>query len=162
AALPTVVQPTNVASLVGVNTLSTTCPASLTQIPGDPFPYVSGTSGPQYIPDCLVSSNAAALLGAGIFLKPNVGWQYQGGANTHVWGKEEIVRMDHQFSDKFSIFGHYIADQSIQSYGTVLWSGDGSPAVGNTYGNPSSSIVVHTTHQIRPTLLNETSFAYDG
>jgi hypothetical protein len=157
-----VVQPANVASLVGVNTLSTTCPAGFTPTAGQPFPYVTGTSGPQYIPDCLVSSNASALLGAGIFLKPNNAWNYVGGANTHVWGKEEIARIDHQFSDKFSIFGHYIADQSIQSYGTVLWSGDNSPAVGNTYGNPSASYVVHATHQIRPTLLNEISFNYDG
>ncbi len=158
--LPVVTQPINVASLAGVNTLSATCPEGFTPTAGAPFP--TNGSGAQYVPDCLVSSNAAALLGAGIFLKPNVGWQFKGGANTHVWGKEEIARIDHQFSDKFSIFGHYIADQSIQSYGTVLWSGDGSPAVGNTYGNPSGSYVVHTTHQIRPTLLNEISFNYDG
>jgi hypothetical protein len=158
--LPTVVQPANVASLVGVNTLSTTCPAGFTPTAGAPFP--TNLSGAQYVPDCLVSSNAAALLGAGIFLQPNVGWQFQGGANTHVWGKEEIARIDHQFSDKFSIFGHWISDQSIQSYGTVLWSGDSSPAVGNTYGNPSYSMVVHATNQIHPNLLNEIAFNYDG
>jgi hypothetical protein len=158
--LPTVDQPANVASLVGVNTVSTTCPAGFTPTAGAAFP--TNGSGAQYIPDCLVSSNAAALLGAGIFLAPNDGWQFKGGANTHVWGKEEIARIDHQFSDKFSIFGHWISDQSIQSYGTVLWSGDNSPAVGNTYGNPSYSMVVHATNQIHPNLLNEIAFAYDG
>jgi len=150
-----VVQPDNVAALVGVNTVSTTCPAGFTPTPGEAFPNNT-------IPDCLVSSNAAALLNAGIFLQPNSGWQYKGGANTHVWAKEEIARIDHQFSSKFSIFGHWISDQSIQSYGTVLWSGDNSPAVGNTYGNPSYSMVIHATNQIRPNLLNEVAFNYDG
>jgi uncharacterized protein YfiM (DUF2279 family) len=146
-----VVAPTNIASL------DTNCSAAVqaTLIAGQPFP--SNT-----IPDCAINSNATALLGAGIFLKPNSGWQYKGGANTHVWGKEEIARIDHQFSDKFSIFGHWISDQSIQSYGTVLWSGDNSPAVGNTYGNPSYSFVVHATNQIHPNLLNEIAFNYDG
>jgi hypothetical protein len=146
-----VVAPANIASL------DTNCSAAVqaTLVAGNPFP--SNT-----IPDCAINPNATALLGAGIFLKPNNGWQFKGGANQHVWAKEEIARIDHQFSDKFSIFGHWISDQSIQSYGTVLWSGDNDPAVGNTYGNPSYSMVIHATNQIHPNLLNEIAFAYDG
>jgi len=150
SALQTVV-PANIASL------DTGCSAAVqaTLVAGSPFPNNT-------IPDCAINSNATALLGAGIFKQPNDGWQFKGGANQHVWGKEEIARIDHQFSDKFSIFGHWISDQSIQSYGTVLWSGDSSPAVGNTYGNPSYSMVVHATNQIHPNLLNEIAFNYDG
>jgi len=146
-----VVAPANIASL------DTGCSAAVQAnlVAGKPFPDNT-------IPDCAINPNATALLGAGIFLKPNNGWQFQGGANQHVWAKEEIARIDHQFSDKFSIFGHWISDQSIQSYGTVLWSGDNDPAVGNTYGNPSYSMVVHATNQIHPNLLNEIAFAYDG
>jgi hypothetical protein len=114
------------------------------------------------IPDCLVSPNAAALLAAGIFPKPNNGWAFIGGANQPTTGKEEIVRIDHTFSDKFSVFGHFIADQAIQTYGTTQWSGDNVPSIGNTFGNPSSSYVIHATHIIRPNLLNEISFNYDG
>jgi hypothetical protein len=157
-----VVQPGNVAALAAANASTTPCPAGFTPTPGAAFPYVTGSSGPQYIPDCLINPNATALLSAGIFLKPNDAWQFKGGANQHVWGKEEIARIDHQFSDKFSVFGHWISDQSIQSYGTVLWSGDNSPAVGNTYGNPSFSAVIHATNQIHPNLLNEIAFNYDG
>ncbi len=114
------------------------------------------------IPDCLVSPNAAALLAAGIFPKPNNGWAFIGGANQPTTGKEEIVRIDHTFSDKFSVFGRFIADQAIQTYGTTQWSGDNVPSIGNTFGNPSSSYVIHATHIIRPNLLNEISFNYDG
>src|SRR5581483_3356595 len=114
------------------------------------------------IPDCLVSPNAAAVLAAGIFPKPTNGWAFQGGANQPTTGKEEIVRIDHTFNDKFSVFGHFIDDQAIQTFGTSMWSGDNSPAVGNTFNNPSMSYVIHATHIIRPNLLNEVSFNYDG
>ena len=110
----------------------------------------------------MVNPNANALLGAGIFPKPTNGAQFQGGNNSPTTGKEEIVRMDHQFSDKFSIFGHFIADQAIQTYGTTQWSNDNVPSVFNTFDNPSYSYVIHATHTISPTLLNEIAFAYNG
>jgi hypothetical protein len=114
------------------------------------------------IPDCAISANAAAVLGAGVFPKPTNGWAFQGGANQPTTGKEEIVRIDHTFNDKFSVFGHFIADQAIQTFGTTMWSGDNDPSVGNTFNNPSMSYVIHATHIIRPNLLNEISFNYDG
>jgi hypothetical protein len=114
------------------------------------------------IPACLVDPNAAALLGAGIFPKPTSGWAFIGGANQPTTGKEEIVRIDHTFTDKFSVFGHFIADQALQTYGTTQWSGDNVPSIGNTFGNPSRSYVIHATNVIRPNLLNEVAFSYDG
>ena len=43
-----------------------------------------------------------------------------------------------------------------------MWSGDNVPTVGNTFGNPSYSGVIHATHTISPTLLNEIAFNYNG
>jgi len=114
------------------------------------------------IPACAVNPNSAALLGAGIFPKPTSGWQFIGGSNQPTYGKEEIARIDHQFTDKFSVFGHWISDQAAQTYGQTMWSGDNSPSVGDTFGNPSYSAVVHATYQIRPNVLNEVAFNYDG
>ena len=116
------------------------------------------------IPSCAVNPNAAALLGAGIFPQPTdvATWQFIGGNKQPTYGKEEIARIDHHFSDKFSIFGHWISDQASQTYGETMWSGDGVPTVGNTFGNPSYSAVVHATYSIRPNLLNEIAFNYDG
>jgi len=156
------VQPANVTSLAGVNTLSSTCPAGFTPTAGAAFP--TNGSGQTYIPDCLVTNNANALLGAGIFPKPTdlSTWQFVGGGNQPIVGKEEIARIDHQFTDKFSIFGHWISDQSLQTFGETMWSGDNVPSVGNTYGNPSYSATIHATYQIRPNILNEVAFNYDG
>ncbi|HEX7894384.1 MAG TPA: carboxypeptidase regulatory-like domain-containing protein, partial [Terriglobales bacterium] len=139
---------------VNIATFAPTCPAgSLT--PGQPFPNNT-------IPACAVNANAAALLSAGIFPKPTTGWAFIGGANQPTFGKEEIVRVDHTFTDKFSVFGHFIADQAQQTFGTTMWSGDNMPSIGNTFGNPSYHTVVHATYMIHPNLLNEVSFNYNG
>ena len=76
--------------------------------------------------------------------------------------KEEIVRIDHQFSSKFSVFGHYLREQIAQNFGTSMWSGDNVPTASNTFGNPSYSYVIHTTYVISPTLLNEVAFNANG
>lgn len=114
------------------------------------------------IPPSLLDANAQSLLNANIFPAPTSGAQFQGGANSPTYVKEEIVRVDHQFNDKFSIFGHFVAEQISQSFGTTMWSGDNVPTIGNTFGNPSYSGVVHVTNIISPRLLNEVAFNYNG
>ncbi len=114
------------------------------------------------IPASLLDANAQSLLNANIFPAPTSGAQFQGGANSPTYVKEEIVRVDHQFNDKFSIFGHFVAEQISQSFGTTMWSGDNVPTIGNTFGNPSYSGVVHVTNIISPRLLNEVAFNYNG
>ena len=116
----------------------------------------------------MIASNATALLTAGgkfggIFPKPtNATGAFQGGNNAPTNLREYIVRIDHTFSSKFSVFGHFIDEQVSQTYGTTQWSGDNSPSAANTFGNPSYSSVIHTTYVINPTLLNEASFNYNG
>jgi len=129
-------------------------------VPGSPFP---GNT----IPTNLLDPNAQALLAAGIFPANNstnaAGQpQFSGGANSPTTVREEIARVDHTFSDKFSIFGHWISEQVSQTYGTTQWSGDNVPTIGDIFGNPSYSAVVHTTYVISPTLLNEVAFNYNG
>jgi len=109
-----------------------------------------------------LDANAKALLAAGIFPAPTSGHQFIGGNNSPTNVKEEIARVDHQFTDKFSVFGHWVSEQISQTYGTTQWSGDNVPTVSDVFGNPSYSAVVHTTYVISPTLLNEASFNYNG
>jgi len=129
------------------------------------------TSGGQFpgniIPSCMINPNAAALLAAGIFPAPTTNiangiGNFVGGANAPTDLREEVVRIDHNFTSKFSVFGHYIAEQVTQNFATSQWSGDNLPTVGDTFGNPSRSGVIHTTYAISPTLLNEAAFNYNG
>jgi len=123
--------------------------------PGAPFPG-------NKIPTSLMNSNAQALLAAGIFPAANSGSQFIGGNKLPTDVREEIIRIDHRFSDKFSIFGHWVDEQILQTYGTSQWSGDNVPTVGDTFANPSYSGVIHATYSISPTILDEIAFNYNG
>ncbi|HTS35855.1 MAG TPA: TonB-dependent receptor [Candidatus Solibacter sp.] len=146
----------------GVANFASNCDAATqaSLVPGSAFPNNT-------IPDCLISPNAAALLVAGgkyggIFPTPTNGVNFVGGNNSPTTLREEIARVDHQFSPKFSVFGHWISEQISQTYGTTQWSGDNVPSIADTFGNPSYSAVVHATYVISPTLLNEVAFNYNG
>lgn len=170
AVLPTTINPTGNQAIAidavvptGVAGFGSNCTAGeLAGVtPGSPWPNNT-------IPDCLISANAKALLTAGgkyggIFPAENTATgQFFGGNNAPTNLTEEIARVDHQFSGKFSIFGHWISEQVSQTFGTTMWAGDNVPSIGNTFGNPSYSAVIHATHVISPTLLNEIAFNYNG
>jgi hypothetical protein len=139
----------------GVAGYGANCAPGVAPAPGTPFPNNT-------IPDCLIDANASTLLAAGIFPKPTSGTQFIGGNNSPTTLREEIARIDHQFSSKFSVFGHWVSEQVSQTYGTAQWVGDNVPTVYDIFGNPSYSAVVHTTYVINPALLNEAAFNYDG
>src|SRR6185312_3325243 len=149
----------------GITTFSTPNGSGGCSIPSSSAvadPVFQGYSG-NAIPTALLNANAQTLLGAGIFPAPTNGANvFQGGNNSPTTVREEIARVDHTFNDKFSVFGHWISEQTSQTYGTTQWSGDNVPTVSDVFGNPSYSSVVHATYVINPTLLNETAFNYNG
>jgi hypothetical protein len=134
---------------------------------GAPDPNLQVPFNNNQIPTSLLNQNAQALLTAGgkyggIFPAPNNGDSFIGGNNLPTDVREEIVRIDHNVSSKFTIFGHLVADQVSQTYGTTLFSPDNVPSVGTSVSNPSYVAVIHTTYLRSPTFVNEVSFNYDG
>jgi carboxypeptidase family protein len=148
---------------VSAGVLAQNCPGGVLPsgiVQGAPFPNNT-------IPTCMISPNSTALLTAGIFPAPNaVGASgnptFIGGNNSPTNLKEEVVRIDHNVNGKVSLFGHFIAEQVSQTFGVSQWSGANIPTVGDTFGNPSYSAVLHATQTISSTLLNETAFNYNG
>jgi len=145
------------AAQVAPSVLFKNCPGGANPgvVQGAPFPG-------NKIPSCMLDPNSQALLTAGIFPAPTAGNIFNGPSSTPTNLKEEVVRIDHNFSSKFSVFGHFIAEQVSQGYSISQWSGANVPTVGDTFGNPSYSAVVHATYVISPTLTNEVAFNYNG
>jgi len=119
------------------------------------------------IPSALLNDqygkNAQTLLTQGkIFPAPNKGNYFNLPVSEPNIITEELARVDHKFNDKFSVFGHWVSEQTTQGYATVMWSGDNVPTIGNTFGNPAYSAVIHTTYTINPNLVNEAYFNYDS
>lgn len=134
---------------------------------GAPDPNLQVPFNNDSIANSLLDQNAQALLNAGgkyggIFPAPNVGRNFVGGNNVPTNVREEIVRIDQNISDKFVIYGHLVAEQISQAFGTAPYSLDNSPSSGASFANPAYAAVVHTVNILQPTLVNEAAFNYNG
>ena len=125
--------------------------------PGDPFPDNT-------IPAGLIDPTAKAYLHAGYMLPPNTsdGQHYFSSADTITPFREELARVDHQFNDKFRLMGHFIWDSSNQQMPRVAWANNTYPTIGSVQTVPSWQGVVHLTHAISPSLLNEVGWNVNG
>ncbi len=125
--------------------------------PGDPFPNNT-------IPASLINANAAAYVKAGYLQTPNQsdGLYYFSAATTNDFYREEIVRVDHQFNEKYSLFGDLIYDSLTEQAPIVSWTGNPYPTIGSLETVPSWAGVVHFTANFTPHLLNEIAYNENG
>ena len=75
--------------------------------------------------------------------------------------REELVRVDHNFSDRFRAMFRYAHDSWDTVTATPLWTEIGSfPTVETNFVGPATSLVARLTATASPTLLNEFVFSY--
>ncbi len=75
--------------------------------------------------------------------------------------REELIRVDHNFSDKIRGTFRYIHDSWNQTYPTPLWTnGTSFPTIQTAFGGPGLSMVARLTATASPTLLNEFVASY--
>jgi hypothetical protein len=75
--------------------------------------------------------------------------------------REELFRVDHNFTDKIRGTFRYIHDSWTQLYPTPLWTnGTSFPTIQTNFGGPGVSMVARLTATASPTLLNEFVFSY--
>ena len=131
-------------------------------VPGQPFH--SNGSGGYIIPASLFDPNAVLFMNSGAIPRPNTsnGTQYISSPKQPTDVREDVVRIDHHFSDKYQLMGHWVHDQMSQTIFPTMWSGDNYTTVGNVFSNPSWGAVIRLTQALSPTVLNETSFDANG
>ncbi|HEY4011182.1 MAG TPA: carboxypeptidase regulatory-like domain-containing protein, partial [Acidobacteriaceae bacterium] len=127
---------------------------------GAPFPNNT-------IPANLIDPNVVLFLGTGAIPKPNAGSdspqdQYIASPKQPTYVREDVVRVDHIFSDKFHLLGSWIHDSMSQTIIPTMWSGDSYATVGDVFDNPSWAAVIKLTQTLSPTLLNETALNVNG
>jgi len=75
--------------------------------------------------------------------------------------REELIRVDHNFSDKIRATFRYIHDSWQTTTAVPLWTNQGSfPTIGTAFKGPGVSLVARLTATASPTLLNEFVFSY--
>jgi hypothetical protein len=133
------------------------CPAECPINPstGLPFP---GNNVP-------IDPNAQAILTA-LIPAPTI----DAGANSFFVGsvtepltwRQEMIRVDHNFSSKLRLMGRYIHDSYASVDPTVSFVGNPFPSIQTKIGTPGTSFVMHLTATASPTLLNEFVFSYSA
>ncbi|HEY1499662.1 MAG TPA: carboxypeptidase regulatory-like domain-containing protein, partial [Acidobacteriaceae bacterium] len=127
---------------------------------GTPFPNNT-------IPANLIDPNAVLFMGTGAIPAPNSGSdspqdQYIASPKQPTYVREDVVRIDQIFSDRFHLLGSWIHDQMSQTEIPTQWSGDSYATVGDVFKNPSWAAVIKLTQTLSPTLLNETALNVNG
>jgi hypothetical protein len=148
---------------------STNDPAKLAQyaanglVAGQPFGLAPGKSG-YIIPANLLDPNAVLFMGTGAIPKPNTanGTQVVASPKQPTDVREDVVRIDHHFNEKYALMGHWIHDTMSNTQYPSMWSGDSYYTVGTVFKNPSWGSVIKLTQTLSPTLLNETSINVNG
>lgn len=123
--------------------------------PGQPFPN-------NQIPKSLIDPNVALYVDDGAIPKPNVsnGYQYFSAVPGPTRVLQQIVRVDHSFSDRIQLMGSF----ETQNGGfTSLpgWSNSSFQTVGTVFSTPSYATQIRLTQTIGKDLLNEVAFNWD-
>lgn len=118
------------------------------------------------IPHQLFDANAVLYLNTPVVPKETAGAGGKAIANVAnpIDVRDDVVRVDHKFSDKWTILGHYMHDNVVQGYAQPelgwLWASFNS--VTSNLANPSNSAAIKMSGTINPNLLVEASINYDG
>ena len=124
---------------------------------GQPFPNNT-------IPANLLDSNAL-LFNTTKNLPPSTnsdGTYTPTGGHLPVMVREELFRIDHNFNDKWQLFGHYIHDAMDTVEATPEWQSDNYPTIGSNFSNPAYAAAIKLTGTLTPNVLLEAAFNYNG
>jgi hypothetical protein len=112
------------------------------------------------------NGNAITYLNAGILPPPNVAGQDSNIASVPLplTDRDDIVRIDHNITDKWAILGHYIGDLQNQAEGApeLGWCWCNYNTLTDTLKSPAHSAAIKLSGTISPNLLLEASINYDG
>ena len=76
--------------------------------------------------------------------------------------RQELLRVDHNFSSKLRLMGRYIHDTYSSTDPTVSFVSNPFPSIQTKIGTPGTSFVTNLTATISPSLLNEFVFSYSA
>jgi len=131
--------------------------------PGPDCPVNPATGAPFPNNQVPVDPNAQAIVNALIPAPNAAGNSYVAAPATPTNWREELVRVDQNFSDNLRLFARFIHDSWNTVTPTTLWAADPTvsfPNVETGFIGPGMSGVLHMTTSISPTLLNEATFSY--
>ena len=134
--------------------------------PGTAGGFATDATGHAIIPHQLFDNNGVLYLNSPAIPKPTNTSNDQVVANpaNAIQVRDDIVRIDHKFNDKWAILGHYIHDSVTQGNAEPMlgWLWASYNSITSTLSNPANSAAIKLSGTINPNLLVEASMNYDG
>jgi hypothetical protein len=146
---------------------SDVCPAAGSAVNNAGFPDcpVNPNTGAYFPNNTVPITPVAKILMNAMIPMPNAGSGaasfYNAAPATPTHWREELIRVDHNFSDNLRLFGRFIHDSWNTVVPNALWgNGTSFPTVNTQFRGPGVSGVAHLAENISPSLLNEVTFSY--
>jgi hypothetical protein len=146
---------------------SDVCPGAGSGVNKTAFPNcpVNPATGSYFANNTVSIDPAAQIMMNAMIPTPNAGSGdqsfYNAAPATLELYREELVRIDHNFTDNWRVFAHYIHDSWSTVVPNALWgNGTSFPTVNTTFVGPGTSTVFHLANNASPTLLNEFTWSY--
>src|SRR5579884_715670 len=152
-------------NLMRQGNFSEVCPAAGSAVNATAYPNCPvNPATKQYFPNNTVpiDVNASALLPMIPQATSDAGFQsyFNGSYSSPTDWREELLRVDENFTDTTRFFFRFIHDSWTNTTATSLWSGDNVPTERTYFKGPGVSMVAHLVNNLNPTLLNEFTFSY--
>ncbi|MGA7622271.1 MAG: carboxypeptidase regulatory-like domain-containing protein [Candidatus Acidiferrales bacterium] len=85
---------------------------------------------------------------------------YNASISQPTYWREELIRVDHNFTNNLRGMFHYVHDSWDTTTPTTLWSNATLPSIQTKFVGPTTSAVARLTYTASPTLVNEFVFSY--
>jgi hypothetical protein len=143
------------------------CPASGFNPQGLFFTFPSNQINNYY---SLLNRNAVAILNTGVIPAPNstsgcnstIGSCYDTTVSPPTHWREDLLRVDHYFTERTRFLFRYIHDSWNTVVTTPQWGSviNSFPTIENNFTGPGTTIVGRITQTLSPSLLNDIIFSY--
>lgn len=107
-----------------------------------------------------LDANGVELMDAFIPKANSGAFNYIASAATPVDWRQELIRVDHNFSDRTRLFVRYTQDAWNTITPNALWAWSDVDTVKTAFAGPGKSAVVNFAHSLTPTLFSEFIMAY--
>lgn len=113
------------------------------------------------IPANRINNNAKLLLGHLFPLPNSPGFlNFQQNFSVPEDFRQELIRVDHNFTERTKVMFRYINDSWVQTQPLTLWSGQAFPSISSISSVPGKNLVGQVTKIFSPSVLTEVSFNY--
>jgi hypothetical protein len=134
---------------------------NFTKAPAGCATYDAATNTTTISPSCYSANSKVYLTNVFDKFPANNGVFYTFSSSNLNNFRDDIVRVDHYFSDKVHFYARYLNDDMPVDHPEGLWAGSNYPGLTDTLVNsPGRNVVGNLTWTINPKVVNEFEFAY--